>query len=260
MNGTRDPAFAGQRTGGGGEGGPFVSLPVRAGAHEGVLLLGAVGGGGQRVLGEGGHDVTPPVRERRRGAGRGGRALVAGFLLQELLLGRAGGREIQEAGGLQDGDAALPAGQVLSGGRWGGRGGASDRLITWNLVALLAADGLFVVAAAGVPELWERPADGIPLAVNWRGQAAVGEDGAAGGARGGGRARGARRRHAAGHDGALSSGGVVPIGQGVCGRLLVAGKMLLLRGEDVSRALQGQLSLGVRVATPLQQEALWGTI
>lgn len=190
MNGTRDPAFAGQRAGRGGERRSFVSLPVGAGAHEGVLLLGAVRGGGQRVLGEGCHDVTPPVRERRRSAGRGGGALVAGFLLQEFLLGRAGWRrEIQEAGGLQDGDAALPAGKVLAGGRWGGGGGAScsDCRFVRSLVALFAVWPLFcavfvVTATARVSEVWERPAGGILLAASWRGQAAVGEDGVAGGA------------------------------------------------------------------------------
>lgn len=61
MNGTRDPALAGQRAGGGGEGWSVVSLAVRMGAHERVLVLGAVRGGGQWVLGE--DHGAPPVRE-----------------------------------------------------------------------------------------------------------------------------------------------------------------------------------------------------
>lgn len=42
MDGARDPALTGQRTGGGGEGRSLVSVTIRAGAHERVLVLGAV--------------------------------------------------------------------------------------------------------------------------------------------------------------------------------------------------------------------------
>lgn len=63
MNGTRDPTLAGQRAGGGGERGSIVSLTVRTGAHERVLVLGAVRGGGQRVLSKGGHHRATPIRE-----------------------------------------------------------------------------------------------------------------------------------------------------------------------------------------------------
>lgn len=58
--------------------------------------------------------------------------MVARFLLQELLLGRPRRREIQQAGGLQDWDAALPPAGVLTGGSRGGRGLAVG--LIWGLV------------------------------------------------------------------------------------------------------------------------------
>lgn len=129
MNRTRDPALAGQRAGGGGEGSGVVPLAVGPGTHERVLVLRAVGGGGQRVPGEGGHHGSAPIGEGRRSGGGGNRAVVAGFLLQELLFGRPRRRQLQQAGGLQHGDATLPAARVLTVSSGGGRGGLATVLI-----------------------------------------------------------------------------------------------------------------------------------
>lgn len=63
--------------------------------------------------------MATPVREGWGGRGRGDRALVVGFLLQEFLLSRPWWRKLQQAGGLQDGDATVPPGGVLAGGSRG---------------------------------------------------------------------------------------------------------------------------------------------
>lgn len=142
MNGPRDPALAGQRAGGGGKGRSVVSLAVRAGAHQRVLLLGAVRGGGQRVLGEGSHHGAAPIGEGWRGSGGGDRALVAGFLLQEFLLGRPWGWELQQAGGLQHRDPALPACWILAEAGGGGGGWAAD--LFWSLIHLFTLLPLYL--------------------------------------------------------------------------------------------------------------------
>lgn len=111
-----------------------VSLAVGAGAHERVLVLRAVGGGGQRVPGQGGHRGAPPIGERGRGGGRRDGALVVSLLLQEFLLRRPGGRELKQAGGLQDWDATLPPAGVLAEGHGGGGGGDRPFCLIWDVV------------------------------------------------------------------------------------------------------------------------------
>lgn len=69
LNGTRDPALAGQRARGGGERRSVVSLAVRTGAHKRVLILRAVRGGGQWISSEGGYHWATPIREGWRGSG-----------------------------------------------------------------------------------------------------------------------------------------------------------------------------------------------
>lgn len=72
----------------------------------------------------------------------------------------------------------------------------------------------------------------------------------------------ARGRHAAWH-GALSFGVAVSIdqhlSQGVCGCPWMGGHMVL-GGVDVRCMLLDLRSLSFTFATPLQQEALWGTV
>lgn len=76
------------------------------------------------------------------------------------------------------------------------------------------------------------------------------------------RTGGARGRHAAWH-GALSFSVVVSIdqrlSQGVC-RCPWMGGYMVLGGADVRCVLLDLLSLSFSFTTPLQQEALWGTV
>lgn len=127
MDGTGDPALTGEGARGRGEGRGFVSLAIRAGAHERVLILGAVRGGGQRVFGERHHNAAPVGQRGGGGGGRDG-ALLAGFLLQQFLFSGAGSWELQQAGGLQDRDTAVPPAGVFAGGGGGGTGRGLGRL------------------------------------------------------------------------------------------------------------------------------------
>lgn len=89
---------------------------------------------------------------------------------------------------------------------------------------------------------------------------AVGEDGAAGGARRGRRAGGTWRGRAA-RRGALGFWVSIEqnVSQGVCRGPEVGGN-LVLGGADVVRALQDLLSLGFSFVVSFQQMALGGTI
>lgn len=195
--------------------------------------------------------------------------MVASFLLQEFLLSGPRRRELQQDGGLQDWDATLPPAGVLTGD---GRGGGDLGLI-WSPVHFsdlippqlrLCGTRRATVTILRVFQLGERS---VTLAVSKRGEVAVCEHGAAWRARRGRRARRRRAwrtrgRHAAWH-GALSFGVAVSIdqrlSQGVCGCPWMGGHVVL-GGADVHCVLLDLLSLSFSFTTPLQQEALWGTV
>lgn len=236
LNGAGDPALAGEGAGGGGQRLSVVHLSVGAGAHEGVLILRAVGGGGQRIPGQGGYDGAPLIGERGRGGGGGRRALVASFFLQELFLGRSGGG----GAGFEHRDTTLPAGGVFP------DGGSADWLFRGRVFFLLelrlcrAARGII----GGVFQIGQSSVTGSLLQAGGGGEAVVGWDGAER------RARRGRRGHTA-PCGALSFAVASSNDGGVrrCPRLgefrvAGGGRLLVL------------LSLSSSITAPLQEETL----